>query len=188
MLIVENLPLQDAKLFKLKRHTDSRGWFTETFRQSWIEEHLPNTKFIFEFYSLSTAANTLRGLHAQTAECPQAKLVSVLNGSIRDVLVDARINSPTYGQSCSIVLTKNEPALIYVPRGFYHGFLTLEPNTYVGYKVDNYHNAGAECGVDSEDATLAIQWQFLHDQSLVISERDQRHPSWNDAYKFQGTL
>lgn len=188
MLTVENLPLQDAKLFKLARHGDARGWFTETFRQSWIEEHLADKKFIFEFYSFSAAANTLRGLHAQTAECPQAKLVSVLNGSIQDVLVDARVNSSTYGQSCSIILTKDEPALIYVPRGFYHGFITLEPNTYVGYKVDNYHNASVECGVDAEDTTLDIQWQFLPGQSLVISERDQRHPSWVDAYKFQGTL
>lgn len=183
-----DLPLKDAKVFKLKRLGDSRGWFTEDFRQSWLEDAGIANNFIFDYTSFSANANTLRGMHSQSAVTPLAKLVSVFNGSILDVLVDARIDSPTYGQSCKVVISKDEPSVVYIPRGFYHGFLTLDPNTYVNYKLDNYYNAEAECGIDAEDATLNIQWPFLADQSLVISERDKKHPSWDDCYKFQGTL
>ena len=185
MIIVEDLPLKDAKLFKLNRHTDNRGWFTETFRQSWIDEHLNWQEFLFEFWSFSENAGTLRGLHTQTHEAPQAKLVSVLNGSIHDVLVDARIGSSTYGQSCSITLTKDEPAMIFVPRGFYHGFITLEPNTYVGYKVDGYHDSIRERGLMWNAPELNIQWPM---DPTTISQRDQNHPNWDTAYKFEGKL
>ena len=186
MITVEDLPLKDAKLFKLNRHTDNRGWFTETFRQSWVDEHLDLQNFIFEFWSFSEAAGTLRGLHSQTSSQPQAKLVSVLNGSIYDVLVDARLDSPTYGQTCGVTLTKDDPSMVFVPRVFYHGFITLEPNTYVGYKVDNYHNATEECGVMWNSPNLKINWPLV--DTLTISQRDQGHPTWDDAYKFQGTL
>jgi dTDP-4-dehydrorhamnose 3,5-epimerase len=188
MITVEDLPLKDAKVIKLKRHGDNRGWFTEDFRESWLEEIGITNKFIFDYSSFSTDLNTLRGMHAQTAVCPQAKLVSIFNGSILDVLVDARLDSPTYGQSCKINITKDNPIIVYVPRGFYHGFLTLEPNTYVNYKLDNYYNAQAECGIAAEDVTLDIQWPFVPDRSLIVSDRDLSHPTWNNAYKFQGKL
>ena len=188
MITIEDLPLKDAKVIKLKRYRDSRGWLTEDFRESWLEKIGITNKFIFDYTSFSVNSNTLRGMHSQTAVCPQAKLVSVFNGSILDVLVDARLDSPTFGQSCKISITKDDPIIVYVPRGFYHGFLTLEPNTYVNYKLDNYHDAQAECGINAEDATLNIHWPFVPDQSLVVSDRDLCHPSWNTAYKFQGTL
>lgn len=183
-----DLPLKDAKVFKLKRHGDNRGWFTEDFRESWLEEAGITNKFIFDYSSFSATPNTLRGMHSQSAIAPQAKLVSVFNGSIIDVLVDARLDSPTYGQSCKVLISKNEPSVVYIPRGFYHGFLTLDTNTYVNYKLDNYYNAEAECGIDAEDTTINIQWPFLSDQEVIMSERDKRHPKWNDCYKFQGIL
>lgn len=186
MIEVQDLPLKDAKVIKLKRHTDNRGWFTETFRQEWLDRAGITSNFIFDFYSYSWKAGTVRGMHGQTANAPQAKLVSVLNGSIYDVLVDARLDSPTYGQSCGVTISKDEPSLVYVPRGFYHGFITLDPNTYVGYRVDGYHNGPEECGVMWNDPQLKIKWP-LNDE-LTISQRDQSHPSWNDCYKFQGTL
>jgi len=188
MITAEDLPLKDAKVIRLKRHGDNRGWFTEDFRESWLEEIGITNRFVFDYTSFSVNSNTLRGMHSQTAVCPQAKLVSVINGSILDLLVDARLDSSTYGQSCKINITKDEPIIVYVPRGFYHGFLTLEPNTYVNYKLDNYYNAQAECGIDAEDVTLNIQWPFVPDHSLIISDRDSRHPKWNDCYKFQGIL
>lgn len=186
MITVEPLPLQDAKLIQLRRLTDNRGWFTETFRESWLEEAGIDTRFFFEFWSLSEAPFTVRGMHAQTANQPQAKLVSVLNGSIQDVLVDARVDSPTYGQTCSINITRDDATVIYVPRGFYHGFVTLEPNTYVGYKLDNYYDGPSECGVMWDDPELNIAWPNA--DNYVISQRDQSHPSWNDCYKFKGNL
>jgi len=183
-----DLPLKDARVFKLKRHGDSRGWFTEDFRESWLGEAGITNKFVFDYSSFSVKANTLRGMHAQTAEAPQAKLVSVFNGSIMDVLVDARVDSPTYGKSCKIIISKDDPSVVYIPKGFYHGFLTLDPNTYVNYKLDNYHSAKDEVGINAEDSILDIQWTFIPDQELIISDKDQHHPSWNDCYKFQGAL
>lgn len=180
-----DLPLKDAKVIYLDRHTDRRGWFSETFRQSWLTEAGINNKFIFEFWSFSEHTSTLRGLHAQTATQPQAKLVTVLHGGIYDVLVDARLDSPTYGKSYGITIGKDNPCVVYIPRGFYHGFITLDPNTYVGYKVDNYHNAAEECGVDYKTIE-DIKWPIKQD--ITISDRDSGHPSWNDCYKFQGTL
>jgi dTDP-4-dehydrorhamnose 3,5-epimerase len=107
MIEVQDLPLKDAKVIKLKRHTDNRGWFTETFRQEWLDQAGITSNFIFDFYSYSWKAGTVRGMHGQTANAPQAKLVSVLNGSIYDVLVDARLDSPTYGQSCGVTISKD---------------------------------------------------------------------------------
>jgi dTDP-4-dehydrorhamnose 3,5-epimerase len=186
MITVNNLPLQDARVITLQRHTDDRGWFTETFRQTWIDDHLNWQEFIFDYSSYSVNAGTIRGLHAQTDKAPQAKLIHVLNGSILDVLVDARIDSPTYGQSCSVLLTKDDPKLVFIPRGFYHGFMTLEPNTYVNYKVDNYHNSESERGIAWNDPILQIDWPIK--DNLTISQRDQGHPGWDLAYKFEGTL
>lgn len=188
MINIEDLPLKDAKVIRLKRHHDSRGWLTEDFRESWLEEMGITNKFMFDYSSFSASPNTLRGMHAQTEVCPQAKLVSVFNGSILDVIVDARVDSPTYGQYCKININKDDPCIVYVPRGFYHGFLTLEPNTYVNYKVDNYYNAQTECAIDAEDVTINIQWPFVPDHPLVMSDKDILHPTWNRCYKFRGAL
>lgn len=186
-IIIEPLPLAGAKLIKLDRKHDHRGWFTETFRESWLEPAEIPHRFIFEFWSFSESAYTLRGMHSQTEESPQAKLVSVLNGSIQDVIIDARENSPTFGQHCSVTINKDDATLIYIPRGFYHGFVTLEPNTYVGYKLDNYYvSPDVECGVMWNDPELNIRWPEA--DNYVISQRDQGHPSWNDCYKFKGNL
>ena len=184
---VEQLPLKDAKVLRLDRKHDHRGWFTETFRKEWLPEAGISNEFIFEFWSLSEFKNTVRGMHSQTADQPQAKLVSVLNGSIMDVLVDAREDSPTFGQYCTVTLTSYNSSLIYVPRGFYHGFITLEPNTYVGYKLDNYYLSSAECGLSWDDPTINIDWKAITN-NCITSIRDRGHPGWNDCYKFKGTL
>ena len=184
---IEQLPLKDAKLLHLERKNDNRGWFTETFRKEWLEKaEIPN-EFIFEYWSFNEFKNTVRGMHAQTSDMPQAKLVSVLNGSILDVLVDAREGSPSYGQYCTVTLTSWNSALVYVPRGFYHGFITLEPNTYVGYKLDNYYSGPAECGLAWNDTTINIDWRAITN-NCITSIRDRSHPTWNDCYKFKGTL
>ena len=186
MITIEDLPLQDAKVFRLQKLYDNRGWFTEIFRQTWLDDAGITNKFIFDYWSSSTHVGTIRGMHAQTNDQPQAKLVTVLRGSIQDVLIDARVNSPTYGQTCSIIINSDDPKFIYIPRGFYHGFVTLHPETFVGYKLDNYYNKDTECGVMYNDPTLNIEWNIL--EGPMISDRDQAHPSWDDAYKFQEIL
>jgi dTDP-4-dehydrorhamnose 3,5-epimerase len=186
MIEIQDLPLKDAKVLKLKRHYDNRGWFTEMFRQSWLDEAGIKNNFIFDYVSYNSHTATLRGMHSQNSSAPQAKLVTVLNGSIQDVLVDARIDSPTYGQTCSIVISKDEPSIVYVPRGFYHGFITLDPEAYVAYRVDAYHTSSAECGIMWNDPQLKVHWTM--NDTMTISQRDTSHPNWNDCYKFQGTL
>lgn len=181
-----NLSIHGAKYISLRRTRDSRGWFSETFRESWLIESGITSKFIFECCSFSVNTGTLRGLHAQTEIAPQAKLVSVLNGSIQDVLVDARVNSPTYGETCSVTISCNDPGLIYIPAGCYHGFVTLEPNTYVAYKMDNYYTPEAECGVFYQDTTINVPWEI--NTLLTVSDRDLRHPDWQHAYKFKNIL
>jgi dTDP-4-dehydrorhamnose 3,5-epimerase len=182
MIEVIDLPLKDAKLIKLKRHYDDRGWFTETFKKEWLLQHNILDDFIFDCWSFNKNSGTIRGLHAQKTDSPQAKLVQVLNGSIQDVILDARQNSPTYGKHCEIFIESSDPMLIYVPVGFYHGYLTLSDNTYVGYKMSGYHNPDTECGVKFDCETLKINWQ--DQQHINISSRDKQHPTWDQAYKF----
>lgn len=179
---IETLPLNDCKVFHLDKKEDNRGWFVETFRRTWIDENLGDVDFIFDYQSLSREVGTIRGLHAQNALAPQAKLVSVLTGKIQDVFVDARKESSTYGQHYSIILSGDSPSFVYVPVGFYHGFITLEPNTIVQYKTSHYHSAKDEIGVIYNDPDLSINWSIT--TPTTISQRDLGHPTWNDSYKF----
>jgi dTDP-4-dehydrorhamnose 3,5-epimerase len=180
--MIEQLPISGVKLIPLKRLTDTRGWFSETFRQTWIDEHKIPNDFIFEFWSHNIKKGTLRGLHSQANHMVPGKLVQVLTGSIQDVIVDARQSSDTYGQHISITISATEPKLIYIPRGCYHGFVTLEDNTLVGYKVDQYHSAEQECGVAWNDTALSIDWAVK--DNLIISNRDHNNPPWEHAIKF----
>lgn len=185
MIEVIDLPLKDAKILRLKRLFDNRGWFTETFQEKWFTEIGINEKFVLEYWSFNEKVYTLRGLHAQIKEYAQSKIVQVLHGSIQDVLVDARKDSPTYGKHVELTLSSTDPYLIYIPKGFYHGFVTLEDNTYVGYKISDYHNPQGECGIKFDSPELNIDWKV--NSNLTISNRDQHHPTWNDAYKFEST-
>lgn len=182
MIKVEDLGITGAKLFTLDRHGDNRGWFAENFRQSWGDEYLNGTRFIFECTSFSAEAGTVRGLHAQGGASVQAKLVTVLNGSLTDVMVDARVSSPTYGQSCSVTLTDDRFQLVFIPRGCYHGFVTRTPNTFFMYKLDNYYDPKSEIGVMYNDPELNINWELENEPTL--SKRDQGHQLWADCYKF----
>lgn len=180
---MQELSLTGAKLITLERKFDNRGWFSETFKNSWLENFgIPNN-FIFEFWSYNEQANTLRGLHSQSNGYVPAKLIMVLTGKIQDIIVDARKNSPTFGQHLSIILDSKNPQLLYVPKGFYHGFVTLEPNTFVGYKVDEYHAPNSECGLAYNDSKLGLDW--LVKDNLIISNRDQNNPDWDNCYKFE---
>ena len=180
--MIKQLLLPGVKLFPLKRLSDTRGWFSETFRESWVEHYAIPNNFIFEFWSQNNKAGTLRGLHSQADDMVPGKLVQVLTGSIQDVIVDARKNSATYGQHITITISATDPVLVYIPRGCYHGFVTLEDNTLVGYKVDQYHSAEKECGIAWNDPTLNIDWAIK--DNLIISNRDQTNPTWDLAVKF----
>ena len=180
--MLEHLPIHGAKLIKLNKIQDSRGWFTETFRKSWIDEVEITDEFTLDCFSCSEQVGTLRGLHSQAGDTAPVKLVQILSGKIQDVILDARKDSPTYGQHITLELDAADPKLLYVPRGCYHGFVTLAPNTVFGYKMDRYYSPSTECGVAWNDPTLNIDWAIKED--LIISVRDQNNASWENAVKF----
>jgi dTDP-4-dehydrorhamnose 3,5-epimerase len=181
-----DLFIHGAKAFDLRAHLDNRGRFSETFRESWLADAGISNKFLFDCYSVSSQPGTVRGLHAQTESAPQAKLVTVIKGAVQDIIVDARINSPTYGKHCAVLISENSPKLVYIPAGCYHGFVTLAPDTILHYKMDNYHSPQHERGVAYNDPDLNIDWTFF--PSTTISERDSQHPSWKNSYKFENLL
>lgn len=167
------------KLFELpglvlltpRKFVDSRGFFMETYSAPAFRELGIDCVFVQDNQSLSTRRGTIRGLHFQTPPHAQAKLVRVLRGSIFDVAVDLRVQSPTYGRWCAATLTASGGEQLFLPRGFAHGFCTLEPDVEVAYKVDDVYAPECDAGLVWNDPTLAIAWPFSGDE-IALSEKD----------------
>lgn len=151
---------------------DGRGSFFESFNQQVFEEKTKvKVNFVQDNQSISQRG-VLRGLHLQKGKFAQAKLVRVIKGKVLDVAVDVRENSKTYGQSFSCVLSEENNKQLFVPRGFLHGFSTLEDNTIFAYKCDNYYNKESEGGVLYNDPNFNIDW-MLKEEEIVLSEKDK---------------
>lgn len=147
---------------------DPRGYFFESYsKKSFVDAGITDD-FVQSNQSLSQKG-VLRGLHFQTPPHAQSKLVRVIQGSVLDVAVDVRKNSPTYGQHFSIVLSAENKKMFYVPVGFAHGFLTLEDNTIFSYKCGNYYNKASEQGILWNDTSLNIDWGII---DPILSEKD----------------
>jgi len=172
MVTSQNLEISGVKLITLNRHSDQRGWINESWRDEWSEQIGIPDQFVQDMLSWNNHAFTLRGMHALTVD--QYKLVSVINGSIFDVVVDARKESDTYGKYVSVNLSVSNPTMLLVPPGCYHGYLTFEPNTAVSYKVSHYHSPEYDSGIAWNDPKININWP-LEGISPVISLRDQSH-------------
>ena len=175
MIEVEDLGLGGACVLHLRRFPDNRGWFSETFNERWLEALPARTHFVQDNMSWSEHPGTLRGLHAQRAPMAQAKLISVVNGAVFDVILDCRAGSKSFGQLRSVTLSAADARLIYAPAGLCHGFLTLEPGTMVAYKVDNYYSREHETGVRWNDPRLAIDWP-LRGREPVMTDKDRALP------------
>lgn len=176
-MLVEKLAIPDVKRITPKRFADSRGYFCETYNaRAFLEAGLAN-KFVQDNESFSLRKNTVRGLHYQRPPFAQAKLVRVLTGAILDVAVDARKASGTYGKWVSARLDAEHGAMLFVPAGFLHGFITLEPETRVAYKVDDFYDKASDGAVLWNDPDLGIDWGEGA-QSAVLSEKDATAQSW----------
>lgn len=163
-------PISGLLVFEPKVFYDDRGYFFESFNaRTWTEVGV-DTPFVQDNQSRSTVG-VLRGLHFQTGEMAQAKLVRVIEGEVLDVVVDIREGSPTYGQWYSIRLSNENKRQMYVPRGFAHGYVVLSDTAEFAYKCDNYYSKAHEGGIKFDDPNLAIDWEFDLAQ-VIVSEKD----------------
>jgi dTDP-4-dehydrorhamnose 3,5-epimerase len=176
-MLVESLAIPDVKLVTPKRHVDVRGFFSETYNHRVFNEAGITAAFVQDNHSYSKSKWTVRGLHFQAPPHAQAKLVRVLKGSILDVAVDARKASPTYGSWVSTILSAENGAQLFAPAGFLHGFATLEPDTEVAYKVDDYYDRTSDGAVRWDDPDLGIDWGVPAGEA-VVSEKDAAAQSW----------
>jgi dTDP-4-dehydrorhamnose 3,5-epimerase len=176
---IEATAIPDVKIVTPKKHGDARGFLSEVYKQSdWRAAGL-DLVFVQDNHSYSAAVGTLRGLHLQTAPFAQAKIVRVLRGGIFDVVVDIRRSSPTFGGHVAIELSAENWRQLLAPIGFAHGFLTLEPDTEVLYKVTAPYSPPNDRGLAWDDPDLGISWPLPRDQ-LTLSEKDKRWPRLKD--------
>jgi len=161
---------------------DDRGYFYETFNhQKFAELTGQKINFVQDNESMSSKG-VLRGLHYQKGEFAQAKLVRVVQGSVLDVAVDIRKDSPTYGEHISVEISSENKKQLFVPRGFAHGFVVLSETVTFLYKCDNLYNKKSERGIIYNDKTLNIDWQ-LPKNKLIVSDRDIVLPTFEKAVK-----
>jgi dTDP-4-dehydrorhamnose 3,5-epimerase len=160
---------------KPRYFADSRGWFVESWSRKILEQHDIDVDFCQDNHSYSRHAGTIRGLHFQRPPFAQAKLVRCLRGEIFDVAVDIRNGSPTYGQWLSCLLTAKEGNQLFIPAGYAHGFITLEDDCEVAYKVDSYYAPDADAGIIWNDPDIDIDWP-LNGMTPVLSDKDNLLP------------
>ena len=176
MIEIENLDINDIKLIKTKRHDDSRGFFQQNYHFKDYSDLGIKNDFVQDNWSYSHKG-VLRGLHYQEKNS-QAKLVQVIKGSIFDVAVDLRSKSPTFGNWVARVLSAKNSNVLFIPRGFAHGFLSLKDNTVVYYKCDNFYDASDQKGIRWDDPELNIKWPQV--DKLITSEKDKKLPLLKD--------
>ena len=160
-----------CELLPLK-HEDLRGFVSETYQKDALAELGISVDFIQENHSFSKKKNTFRGLHFQKPPYEQAKLVRVLQGSILDIVVDLRTHSPTYLQHEFITLSANNFKQVFIPSGFAHGFLTLEDNCEITYKISNYYNQNSDVSISIFDKDLGIKLP-CKESDIVFSKKDE---------------
>src|SRR5262245_30521694 len=167
--------LQAVRLIESRRFVDERGWFSETYRQDRLDALGIGDVFVQDNQSMSLAPGTLRGIHFQSPPRAQAKLVRCLSGRIWDVAVDLRLNSPTFGRWVAAELSADNGRQLYIPVGFGHAVLTLEPDCEVAYKVSDFYAPDHDRGVRWDDPKLAISWPFDH-AAIRFSPKDAALP------------
>ena len=157
---------------------DNRGFFMESYSYEKFKEFGIDTVFIQDNHSLSETKGTLRGLHFQTSPHAQTKLVRCTRGAIIDVAVDLRKNSPTYKQHIAVELSADNKQMLYIPKGFAHGFVTLTENVEVQYKVDDYYAPTCDRSIRYDDSELNVNWGV---ENPILSNKDLSAPLLKDS-------
>ena len=174
------LEIPDVILCEPKTLSDERGYFSETFRQDKLNEFLGYSVNFCQENESKSSFGVLRGLHYQTSPYAQTKLVRVLQGTVLDVSVDLRKDSPTFGKHIAIELSEENKSQILIPKGFAHGFIVLSKEAVLAYKVDNYYHQASERGIAYDDKNLAIDWR-LHPKDIKVSPKDANQTLFEEA-------
>ena len=174
----EHIAISDVVIITPRRFGDARGFFMETYKkQAFKEATNQDPEFVQDNFSLSAKKGTIRGLHFQTPPHVQGKLVRCTRGALLDVIVDARIGSPTYKQWVGVELTADNNKQLWVPPGFLHGFRTLIENTEISYKCTDYYAPECDGSVLWNDPDLNIDWGDAI-SNVTLSEKDQKAQSF----------
>jgi dTDP-4-dehydrorhamnose 3,5-epimerase len=173
------LSIPDVVLLRPQKFVDHRGYFLETFSRRVFQDLGIDCDFVQDNQSLSTRRGTMRGLHFQIPPHAQAKLVRVISGAVFDVAIDLRRGSPTFGRWCGTTLTAAEANQLFIPRGFAHAFCTLEPETEVAYKADDYYAPACDAGIIWDDPDIGIDWPIAAHEA-TLSEKDAKLPRLAD--------
>jgi dTDP-4-dehydrorhamnose 3,5-epimerase len=172
---IERLAIPEVLAVTPAKHGDERGFFSEVYRADALSDAGVDAHFVQDNHVFSSQRGVLRGLHFQLSPSEQGKLVRCTRGSILDVAVDIRAGSPTFGEHVSLELSGANWRQIWVPPGFAHGYVTLEPDCEVAYKVTNYYDPTTDRGLAWDDPALGIDWR-LPANELTISAKDQQNP------------
>ena len=172
---VQHLEIEDILLFAPTKHGDERGFFSETFRVDLAAEYGIAWSFVQDNHVYSRQKGVLRGLHFQLSPRAQGKLVRCVRGAILDVGVDIRQDSPTFGRHVAVELSATNWRQLWIPPGFAHGYVTLQDECEVIYKVTDYYAPECERGIAWDDPAIAVDWR-LPCSDISMSEKDRRLP------------
>jgi dTDP-4-dehydrorhamnose 3,5-epimerase len=178
-MLIEDTPLEGVKVITPHRFGDARGFFSETWNRSDMAEHGVDYDFVQDNQSISEKAGTVRGLHFQTPPHAQDKLVRCGRGTLWDVAVDIRVGSPSFGRWFGVELSAENGKQLLVPRGFLHGFVTLQPDTEILYKCSDYYSPECERTVRFDDPDIGVDWG-IDPFSAILSEKDASAPILRD--------
>ena len=180
MVEVRALSLPEVFEILPARHGDARGFFSETWNAAELARHGIEAAFVQDNQSYSAARGVLRGLHYQEPPFAQAKLIRVTRGAIWDVAVDIRQGSPTFGRWVGLTISAQAWNQVFVPAGFAHGFLTLEPDCEVLYKASAPYSPAHDRAIRWDDPAIGVEWPVGPDE-LILSDKDRAAPTLAEA-------
>lgn len=179
---IERTPIADVFCYKPDAVTDSRGFFMETYRESWLRSAGIEVSFVQENHCQSQRG-TLRGLHYQIRQ-PQGKLVRVIRGEVFDVAVDMRRSSPTFGQWVAATLSAANRCVMWIPPGFAHGFYVISSEAEFLYKCTDYYAPEHERTLCWNDPEIAIRWPIAEGETPLLSDKDKQGQRFRAADTF----
>ncbi|HLO59720.1 MAG TPA: dTDP-4-dehydrorhamnose 3,5-epimerase [Bacteroidales bacterium] len=173
-------PLKGAYIIDLNPISDERGMFMRTYCKNEFAEIGHDKEFVQFNQSVTRQTGTIRGMHYQVPPFSEIKLLRCIRGSVFDVIIDLRQDSPTFLQYFSVELSERNMLSLYIPQGFAHGFQTLEDNTQLIYHHSAFYTPGFEAGIRYNDPAIGINWPL---SVSVITEKDKNHPLLNNTFK-----